>query len=325
MPAVATSRVRWHMARLNRAALLGLVASCTSHSTPSNNDVDAAVAVDASGSGTDAAVAIACDPLADNDFLGSNVGSKTGTACGSSLAVGCYGAFADTSQAGPEFTCSLPFGGYTGSNATGNLVEGSPIPAGARFFNSCAPGYMMSVTVRRAGLHAGRLSSRSARRRIRSAHSAVRTSGRSRWVPMVAARAASRTIATRPTRAARSAPPRRPTDATASTACSAGSSRSTRRVSMLHLSISTATPSASASITRSSSTTRTATATSPRRTRPGRRARRSRSPRPAATIRCSPASSAASITCTATPTAAPSQTSPAAHVLIQRPHFLSAR
>jgi len=140
------------MARLNWAAMLGLAASCASDPTPINNHADAAVtaadaspdaAVDAS---PDAAVAIACDPLADNDFLGSDVGGKTGTACGSSLAVGCYGAFAHTSQPGPEFICSLPFGGYTGSNATGNLVEGSSIPAGARFFNSCAPGYIMATT-----------------------------------------------------------------------------------------------------------------------------------------------------------------------------------
>jgi hypothetical protein len=88
-----------------------------------------------------------CDPLADNAFQGSDVGSKTGITCGSSNAVGCYGFPSDGSGAPPptHFICALFAGGYTGLDATGNLVHRSPVPLAEQFLNSCAPGYNLSI------------------------------------------------------------------------------------------------------------------------------------------------------------------------------------
>ncbi len=94
----------------------------------------------------------ACNPLDDNQFLGSGsnvVPLKTGSACGSSGAIGCYGFPADGSGAPPptHYICAGPAHGYTGTLETGTLVHRSPVPTNEQFLNSCAPGYNLGVFV----------------------------------------------------------------------------------------------------------------------------------------------------------------------------------
>ena len=77
-----------------------------------------------------------CNPLTDNDFDGSGtVFTKTGTACGTSSAVGCYGFFSSTHTT--YYTCAPPAGTSATLTHRGSLgTDVSKI-----YLNSCAPGY----------------------------------------------------------------------------------------------------------------------------------------------------------------------------------------
>ena len=78
-----------------------------------------------------------CDPLADNDFDGSGLlHTKTGSGCGSSSTIGCYGAASSTMIS--YFTCSPPRSG------TGNLSHRSVIPGTQFFINDCMSGYSLA-------------------------------------------------------------------------------------------------------------------------------------------------------------------------------------
>ncbi len=78
-----------------------------------------------------------CNPLADNDFDGSGtLHTKSGSGCGSSPTVGCYGQPSSTSTT--YFTCSPPAG------STGNLSHRNVIPGTQFFVNDCMSGYSLA-------------------------------------------------------------------------------------------------------------------------------------------------------------------------------------
>ena len=82
-----------------------------------------------------------CNPLDDNDFDGSGtVHTKTGTGCGSSPLIGCYGQPSGTSTT--YFTCSPAPG------STGNLSHRNVIPGTQFFINDCMSGYGSSRSPR---------------------------------------------------------------------------------------------------------------------------------------------------------------------------------
>ena len=97
-----------------------------------------------------------CDPLADNNFLGSQGDNRTGTACGSAgsavgsgflYAKGCYG-FPYPANGPTEFTCSAQYN-YSRVHRTacdavqhpGDLATCGP-DASNVYINGCAAGYM---------------------------------------------------------------------------------------------------------------------------------------------------------------------------------------
>ena len=85
-----------------------------------------------------------CNPLVDNDFDGSGAAhTKTGTACGASATVGCYGQPSATSTT--YFTCAPPAGG------TGNLTHRSVIPGTVFYLNDCMSGYTLGFAADATG------------------------------------------------------------------------------------------------------------------------------------------------------------------------------
>ena len=79
--------------------------------------------------------ALACDPLADNDFDGAgSAHAKTGSACGSDPLVGCYGTLGHAGS----FAC------MTATAASPGLTHRAVLPASATAITSCMPGYARS-------------------------------------------------------------------------------------------------------------------------------------------------------------------------------------
>ncbi|MBA3540844.1 MAG: hypothetical protein H0T79_14625 [Deltaproteobacteria bacterium] len=83
-----------------------------------------------------------CNPLADNDYDGSAAGDvRTGSACGTDPAVGCYGNITD-SGGGTHFICAGP--AATAAGTTEDLVHRNVIPDDLQYLNSCHPGYTIA-------------------------------------------------------------------------------------------------------------------------------------------------------------------------------------
>ena len=87
-----------------------------------------------------------CDPLADNDFLGSGV--REGSACGSGQ--GCYGFWSST--AASHFTCSTP-GSTVVHRSLCDTSNGCANSGGTPYLNGCASGYMPEIADDQAGMN----------------------------------------------------------------------------------------------------------------------------------------------------------------------------
>jgi len=86
-----------------------------------------------------------CDPIADNDFDGSGAAStRTGSACGSDVRVGCYGNISDSGDR-THFICAPP------AQGTETLVHRNVIPANLQYLNACHPGYTIAFGIDATG------------------------------------------------------------------------------------------------------------------------------------------------------------------------------